>query len=97
LRAGPGVLGDLQQLGLLLARQGRAAEALWQLGKAVELDPGNAEIRNNLGVMLVRVGRYDDAVIQFREALTIDPRLREAPGNLDDAIARSRQGGPKPR
>jgi len=47
--------------------------------------------------MLVRVGRYDDAVVQFREALTIDPRLREAQVNLDDAIARSRPGTPKPR
>jgi protein O-mannosyl-transferase len=97
LKLDPESPGTYSNLGLLLARQGRAAEALRQLGKAVELDPGNAGIRNNLGVMLVRVGRYDDAVIQFREALTIDPRLREAQVNLDDAIARSRQGGLKPR
>jgi hypothetical protein len=47
--------------------------------------------------MLVRVGHYDDAVAQFRQALTIDPKLREAQANLDDAMARSRQGSPKSR
>jgi hypothetical protein len=47
--------------------------------------------------MLVRVGHYDDAAAQFRQALAIDPNLREAQVNLDDAVARSRQGTPKPR
>jgi tetratricopeptide (TPR) repeat protein len=97
LKLDPESAGIHSNLGLVLARQGRAAEALQHLGKAVELDPGNAGIRNNLGVMLVRVGHYDDAVAQFREALASDPNLREAQVNLDDAVARSRQGTTKPR
>lgn len=97
LKLDPESAGIHSNLGLVLARQGRASEALQHLGKAVELDPGNAGIRNNLGVMLVHVGHYDDAVAQFREALASDPNLREAQVNLDDAMARSRQGTPKPR
>jgi len=97
LKLDPESAGIHTNLGLVLARQGRASEALQYLGKAVELDPGNAGIRNNLGVMLVHVGHYDDAVDQFREALARDPNLREAQVNLDDAMARSRQGTPKPR
>ena len=97
LKLDPESAGIHSNLGLVLARQGRASEALQHLGKAVELDPGNAGIRNNLGVMLVHVGHYDDAVAQFREALASDPNLREAQVNLDDAMARSKQGTPKPR
>jgi tetratricopeptide (TPR) repeat protein len=97
LKLDPESAGIHSNLGLVLARQGRAGEALQHLGKAVELDPGNAGIRNNLGVMLVRVGHYDDAATQFREALAINPNLREAQANLDDAIARSGKGTPRPR
>ena len=39
-------------LGILLARSGRLDEAIEQFRKALEIDPGSAEVRKNLDIAL---------------------------------------------
>lgn len=60
--------------GLLLARQGRTADAIaqWQ----VVLTP--AEIHYNLGSVDVMLGKKDQARAEFTKAITIDPKFDDA-------------------
>src|SRR5262249_46518924 len=55
-------------LGLLLVRRGQTAEALIELGRAVELAPGSARYRYVYGVALNSTGASDRALAVLKEA-----------------------------
>ena len=57
-------------LGLVLAKQGRSSEAL----RAFERGAGAAQAHNNLGVVLAQEGRYAQAADHFRQAVETMPR-----------------------
>ncbi len=59
-------------LGNILARHGKPAEAIACLQEAVKLDPQSAEYHNSLGAVLASQGRIDEAVDQFRASLRIN-------------------------
>jgi len=66
-------------LGLILRREGRYAEALPQLRKATQLDPGNASYSRNLTDLLMAGRRYDDYATEQRRKIGIIPeRFQEA-------------------
>ena len=60
-------------LGNLLMEQGRAAEAIMPLEKAVALAPGNAFCHMTLGVYYRKVGRLDPARRELERATQLDP------------------------
>jgi tetratricopeptide (TPR) repeat protein len=60
-------------LGNLLMEQGRAAEALEPLEKAVTLASDNAFCHMKLGVYYRKVGRLDDALRELKHATQLDP------------------------
>src|SRR5205085_1037323 len=62
-------------LGLLLARQGRAAEALEQLNEVLRLNPDSADAHNNLGVILLRLGKAEESIPHFSTAIRLKPEL----------------------
>jgi Flp pilus assembly protein TadD len=62
----------MQVLGMLLAKSGRAADAVPHLERAVTVDPNFARYRNNLGNALMEVRSAEDAVTQFRAAIALD-------------------------
>jgi len=64
----PDYAGVLANLGSLLARTGRSAEAISTLSRAVEKEPGNYEARINLGAALGKAGRHAEAIQVFEEA-----------------------------
>ena len=66
----PGYRLAANNLGLVLARQGRQAEAL----RAFERGAGQAQAHNNLGVVLSWEGDHARAVEQFRQAVEAMPR-----------------------
>src|SRR5205823_11032869 len=74
-------------LGLLLARQGKAAEAVEQLNEALRLNPNNADAHNNLGVILLRLGKAEESIPHFSAALRLRPELAVARDNLKRAEA----------
>jgi Flp pilus assembly protein TadD len=78
-------------LGLLEDEAGdwKAGEAAHR--KAVALEPGRDDLRNNLGYCLLRQGRNEDAAAEFREAMRINPQSLIARDNLGLALA----GNPK--
>jgi len=69
----PGI-GELQYaLGLLLAEQGRLAEAAGVLAKAAQLMPQRPRVHYNLGLALQRLGRSRAAEASLLTAQRLDP------------------------
>jgi Flp pilus assembly protein TadD len=77
-------------LGYLLWRDGRSAEAIPLFQESIRIRPDFAEVRNNLGVALAGQGELSAARAQFREAVQIDPGYVAARDNLTATEARLR-------
>ena len=73
-------------LGVVLALQGRLAEAEARFREAVRLQPHYAEAEFNLGNALARQGRASEAIPYLREAVRDDPRSPEAHAGLGTAL-----------
>jgi TolB-like protein len=66
-------------LGLILRREGRFSEALPQLRKATQLDPGNVAYAHNLSDLLTEARRYDDYLVeQARLVGIVHGRIQES-------------------
>ncbi|MCA9132974.1 MAG: tetratricopeptide repeat protein [Planctomycetales bacterium] len=55
------------ELASMQQQQGRTAEALASVNKAIEMEPASPRYRNNLAGMLVSSGRSDEAVQQLQQ------------------------------
>jgi len=76
-----------ENLGLLMAHQGRLPEALEQLNAALRLNPNSAEAHTTLGVVLLRSGKAEDSIPHFLAALRLKPDWALARDNLKRAQA----------
>ena len=85
-QAYPGVGLGWRALGTILARQGRAREALAPLQRSAEFFPDDAETHNNLGAVLQRLDRFAEAEAHFRRAVGLKPGYAEAHNNLGTAV-----------
>ena len=65
-------------LGSLLAQQGRTAEAIDVLSKAVSLDPGHAELHFRLGLAYRDAGQLQPAIGELTSALRLRPDHADA-------------------
>lgn len=74
-------------LGLLLAEEGRFDAAMRHYRSAIAVKPDDAFARNNLGRALAATGRLDEAIVQLREALALEPGAAETWSNLGNALA----------
>ncbi len=84
-------------LGAVLAKEGRIGEALPLFRSALEIDPLYPEAHNNLGGAEYNLGRMAEAITDFSEAVRLRPDYGEAHlnlglalhnrGRLDEAIA----------
>jgi superkiller protein 3 len=61
---------------------GKLDAATVYIGKAVELEPGNAAHLNNYGVILAESGRIEEAKAQWKKVLLIEPDNAVAKENL---------------
>lgn len=82
IKSAPDSSAAYYNLGVVLARQRRLADAGRTFGQAVRLDPKNASAHNALGQVLLELGRRDEAIAHFREALAIAPDSESARANL---------------
>lgn len=69
-------------LGAIFKQQGRNAEALASMQRAVDLSPDDAEAHNNLGTVLRDLGQPDAAIVSYRQALAVNPDFAAAYNNL---------------
>ncbi len=75
----PGLGRAHNNLGLLLARTGREAEALGEFARA---GSGPAEAHANLAHVLTLTDRWNEAQQEFQQALAINPDLKSAQEGL---------------
>lgn len=74
-------------LGELLAQQGKLDEAAAQFAAALAINPRFAHARHNMGMMLVQRGKLDEAISEFSKAVEIDPAFADAFNKLGAALA----------
>ena len=74
--------------GLILTRQGRAADAIPVFAQLTEDFPELAEPHNNLAVLYASDGRYDKARSELESAIRVNPNYATAYENLGDVYAR---------
>jgi hypothetical protein len=82
------------QLGQLLARGGRPAEAIELLAPVVRAWPRYAAARYWLAVALSRAGRPEEAIAELREGLALSPGDERLARALELALARRRDATP---
>lgn len=80
----------LNSRGLIREGCGRLAEARWDYGDAVRVNPEYANGYNNLGNMKCRDGDIQGAIADYTEAIRLDPNFCEAYCNR--GMARHRLG-----
>lgn len=73
-------------LGAVLRQQGRTAESLEPMQKAVQIMPTDYEAFNNLGVTLRALGKFEQAVSCYKRAIELKPDYPEPHGNLGDVL-----------
>ncbi len=73
----------MAEIGRILMSERQVEPALIQFGRAVMLDPGNAQYYNSRGVALGLLGEFELARRDFQHALALDPELTEAQQNLE--------------
>jgi Flp pilus assembly protein TadD len=77
-------------LGYVLWKNGRSAEAIPLFRESIRIRPDFAEVHNNLGVALAGQGELRDARAQFSEAVQIEPSYVTARDNLAATEAKLR-------
>ena len=78
-------------LGLLLADEGRIGEAIAHYKEAVRIEPKFYEALNNLGVAFEKEGLPSEAIAQFKEAVRVKPDYYEAHNNLAVLLGKAGQ------
>jgi tetratricopeptide (TPR) repeat protein len=74
-------------LGALLAHQGKLTEAIEQYERALQLKPDFSEAYNNLGNTLADQGKVPEAIQCYKRALELNPSYAEAYYNLGNVLA----------
>jgi type IV pilus biogenesis/stability protein PilW len=77
------------RLGDSLLQEGKPTQALGELLKAAEMNPGDPQIHNVLGVVYLEKGMTAQAAEHFRKALSLDPKYIEVRNNLGIAYLRA--------
>ena len=91
LRIDPGLANVHNDLGALLAGQGKVTEASSQFSEAVRLNPGLELAHMNLGMSMARAGRRSEALHEFEEVLRINPGNELARRAMDDLARKGKQ------
>ena len=74
-------------LGAVLADEGRLEEALSHYSRALQLSASQPEIHNNLANVLVKLGKFHEAETHYLRALEIEPEYVKAHNNLGNLLA----------
>lgn len=79
------------KLGLSYLNSGNIAQAIYNLNKALELNPKDTKIYNALGIAYSKVNEFDKAEYYFLQALKIDPKKPEIYTNLGIVLVKKGQ------
>ena len=87
-RLDPRLPGPRNNLGIVMLRTGRVADALANYRELVRIYPDLPNAHANLGRALTRAGRIPDAIAEFREALRLQPDKAAWHNELGKILAR---------
>jgi protein O-GlcNAc transferase len=73
-------------LGVVVVQQGRAAEAVELLQRAITLRPNDASFHVNHGIALQQTGQPQAAIASYQRAIHLDPRSSAAYVNLAESL-----------
>ena len=76
----------LNEVGMLVAAEGRHIDALQYFEQSSRAKPEFAEVRNNLGLTYIQIGRLQDALTEYERALRLKPSFPEAEHNYGFAL-----------
>ena len=76
----------LHLLGILAYQQGRYAEAVESIGRAIRQHHDRAPYHGNLGLALGALGRVEEAASAYRQAVKLDPTYLEGHNNLGNIL-----------
>jgi tetratricopeptide (TPR) repeat protein len=82
----PGHVDTIGLLGMLELQQGRVADAIELMQRAVTIRPEFATIHMQLGLLWQSMGGFADAALAFRRVLALEPRDTAAHVNLGVAL-----------
>jgi tetratricopeptide (TPR) repeat protein len=83
----PAIAEAHNNLGRVLADQGRTAEAVAEYQRALAVKPDSTGAYNNLGLALADQGKLTAAMAEYRQALKIDPNDVLAHNNMGLTLA----------
>ncbi|HUI95110.1 MAG TPA: tetratricopeptide repeat protein, partial [Xanthobacteraceae bacterium] len=86
VRLRPGYAEAHNNMGIVLQRQGKRAEAIAAYRDALAAQPGNAQAHFNLGVVLHDAGDLDAAATAYRHAIALRPDVADAHNNLGTVL-----------
>jgi Flp pilus assembly protein TadD len=75
----------------VLAKEGKVAEAIDKMQKAIEIYPEFMMAHNDLGTLLMEQGRMDEAIVEFQRARALDAKAFNPNLNLGIAYLRQRR------
>lgn len=78
-------------LGVLLAEQGKSAEAIEHYNRSLRTRPAYADAHNNLGFELAERGDIDGALTHYAKAIEIQPSYADAEVNWGNALVMQRR------
>jgi Flp pilus assembly protein TadD len=81
-RSHPDLAGPYANLAVIQRRNGKTAEAIVGLEKAVQMSPKSAELYNQLGISYRQAGEMNKAQAAYDRAIALDPRHANAQLNL---------------
>ncbi len=85
LNRNPGCWMCRNNLGIILARAGRTAEAMEQYEQSLRINPDHADAHNDMGNIFLRTGRPSEAIGYYERALQFNPNHVFAYNNLGRA------------
>ncbi len=86
LRVQPEHADALHLLGVVAHQVGRRELAVKLIGRAIQIDRGQARYYNALGMGLAALGRPGEATAAYRRALELAPGMGEAHNNLGNVL-----------
>ena len=81
----PRLAAARNNLGILLAMQGKPDEAATEFLEVLRLDPRDAVAHLNLGVLLAKESRWSESIGHLEEAVRLEPENADAKRKLDRA------------
>lgn len=74
-------------LGTVLAKEGKADEAITHFSEALRIKPNYAEAQYNIGLALAMQGKFEKAANHFSKAVLIRPEFANAHHDLGNALS----------